>query len=300
MSAGALARVLVIGVDSGLGRAAADALTARGDDVVGTTRRAQSTGPGARLRLDLSDPDIEKASLPPVDVAVICAAMARFTDCREQPELARRVNVTAPTVLGRRLTEAGTRVILLSTSAVFDGRTPHAQPDRPRTPRSAYGRLKAEAEAAILALGHKASILRLTKVLTPDMALVRGWLDALGRGQRIEAFADLTIAPLALEDVVQGLLGAIDDLGGGVYQLSGRNDISYFQFANHLATRLRVSPELVQTARAIDHIPANELMRYTTLNTDRINKLTGWVAPGPFEVIDRVFGPDLADQLAAR
>ncbi len=289
-----MANVLIIGADGAIGQAAAEAFAARGDVVVGTTRRRQSPGAGSRIQLDLAADDLENARLPPVDVAIICAAISRFADCREQPELARRVDVTAPQILGRRLTAAGCRVVLLSTSAVLDGLTPHAKAAAVPAPSSAYGRLKAEAETAILTLGAGAAVLRLTKVVTPEMALVRGWIAALGTGQPVNAFTDLTLAPLALADVVSALQAVADDRAGvGLYQASGAADITYFELARHLATRLGAAPGLVRPARAADVIPSGEVMRYTSLDTKRLTYLAGWAAPQPFDLIDRIFAPVL-------
>src|SRR6202000_2023486 len=124
-----------------------------------------------------------RPALPEVDVAVICAAMARFEECRRHPELAYRVNVIAQLELGRSLTRAGARVILLSTSAVFDGRKACIEESEQRAPCSAYGRFKAEAESGLLDLGSAASVLRLTKVLKPNTGLLSEWIARLGAGE---------------------------------------------------------------------------------------------------------------------
>jgi dTDP-4-dehydrorhamnose reductase len=285
-------RVLIFGVDCAIGSALADALDARGHEIVGTTRRPRSPGRGSRLTLDFSDPISWAMPMPRVDLAVICAAMSRFADCRERPELARRVNVEAPCALARSLIEAGSRVVLLSTSAVFDGETPHAPADQRTAPKSAYGTLKAEAEAGILALGEGAIVLRLTKVLAPDMPLFSGWIATLRRGEAVRAFDDLTLSPISLADVTAGVLAIMSDrkLPPSIYQLSGAEDISYAEAAHHLATRLGVDRKLVETAHAVDNShPAGEVSRFTSLDASRISSLASWRAPGATEVIDVVF-----------
>ena len=140
-------RCLIIGVDGSFGGALSRSLQGLGHEVVATTRRRDCAG--KHLFLDLAAP---LPVLPQVNVAVICAAMARLDDCRRYPELAHRVNVTAPLELARTLTEAGSRVILLSTSAVFGCLAPHVEESAGPAPRSAYARLKAEAEARLLEL----------------------------------------------------------------------------------------------------------------------------------------------------
>jgi len=288
---------LIVGVDSLIGAALADTLIARGTAVVGTTRRARSGAPGSRMVLDLAAPDAGAVQLPRVDVAVVCAAMARFVDCREQPELARRVNVSAPAALAARLVVNGTRVVLLSTSAVFDCRSPRVPADRPTSPATAYGALKAEAEAAILALRPHGCVLRLTKVITPAMPLFVDWIGALRRREPIEAFEDLTFSPIAVHDVLTALLAVLAHGGEGIYQVSGAGDLSYADAARHLARRIGAPPDLVRAVRAVDRgIPQSEVTRYTSLDAVRLSGLTSWAPPAATDVLDTVFRPLLAEK----
>lgn len=290
-----MARVLIVGADGTIGHAVADALVRHGDQVIGTSRRATSQVPGVRMPLDLARDDVDSVDLPAVDAAVICAAMARFADCREQPERARLVNITAPAALSRRLVQAGARVVLLSTSAVFDCMSPRVPSDQARAPKSAYGTLKAEAETEILRLGQGASVLRLTKVLTPDQPLLVDWIAALGRGDRIRAFRDLTVSPISLDDVVHAVLAVLKDGAGGIYQVSGAEDVSYADVARHLARRLGGDPDQVEAVLATDHgIPAGEIARFTSLDTSRLTAATGFSPPAAAAVIDRVFGLPMA------
>jgi dTDP-4-dehydrorhamnose reductase len=292
-----VAKVLIIGVDSAIGRAVAQGLCVRGDEVIGTSRRSQSDGrgfPGARISLDLASPDAVETDLPDVDFVIFCAAMARYADCRQQPDPARAVNLTVPAALARRLVERGAHAILLSTSAVFDCQSPLVPADRKQSPKSAYGVLKADAEVEFLALGRRASILRLTKVIAPDLPLFVNWIDALARGQHVRAFADLSLCPIAIGDAVRAIVAVLDDASGGIYQASGGEDISYLDAARHLALRLDVPPGLVEAARAVDHgIPETEVARYTSLDASRLTALMKWQPPNAVDVLDSVFGPVL-------
>jgi dTDP-4-dehydrorhamnose reductase len=282
-------RALIIGVDSAIGQALAEALAGRGDTVFGTTRRAETIDGGCRLWLDLETPDARRAALPDVDIALFCAAKARFADCRASPEIARRVNVEAPLALAQRLAEEGSRVLLLSTSAVFDGSRPYRRAEEPTGAASLYGRLKAEAEAGFLELGGGASVLRLTKLVTSQVPLFAGWIAALADNQRVRAFADLRFCPVAMDDVIGALLAAIDDESGGIYQVSGSDDITYGKAARHLAFRIGAAPHLVEAARAVDHgIPFEEVLAHTSLDTARLSALTGFRPPAPLAVLDAI------------
>ena len=62
-------------------------------------------------------------------------------------------------------------------------------------PVSEYGRQKARTEAALrqhMDRGAPVAILRLAKVVSPDMPLIDGWIEALAAGKPIRAFRDMT------------------------------------------------------------------------------------------------------------
>jgi len=287
-------KAMVVGVDGGIGEALACALVQRGDGVVGTTRRRKGVTESVRY-LDLNDPGSADANWPAADVAFFCAAVARFAECRAQPEMARRVNVTMPQAIAARLVGQGTRVVYLSTSAVFDCLAPRMKADRPRAATSAYGRLKGEGEMALLALGQSVSVLRLTKVLTPGGRLFAAWIGALANGGTIRAFSDLRFSPLALEDVVQALLTIADHKEGGIFQVSGASDIAYADAALYFARRLGVPDRFVDVCSAVDHgIPAEEITAYTSLDTDRLSALCGFVPPDPWRIVDAAIEPLIA------
>ncbi len=283
-------RVLVVGVDGGIGGALAAALRRRGDTVFGTTRR-----PGAPAQeivvLDLAGSDVDTVALPRTDIAVFCAAMTGLAECRKDSELARRVNTTGPARLARRLIAQGARVLLLSTNAVYDWQTPCVPASRPPCPLTVYGQLKAEAEAEFSAFGTAAIVLRLSKVLTPELKLFCGWIDALAAGREVTAFSDLHMAPIALDDAVSALLALADRSDSGLFQVSGATDISYVEAARHLARSIGVGPARVREARAADAgFPRAEITTFSSLDSTRFSKLTGWVPPDPYAVLDRVFG----------
>jgi dTDP-4-dehydrorhamnose reductase len=281
-------KTLVIGGDGGIGSALTNALVSRGDTVCQTTRRSAPAGSSA-IHLDLASFEIDKL-LPGSDIAFFCAAITGFAACRMNESLARQVNVTSPLLLARRLVAAGTRVILLSTSAVFDWRSPRVQASCPPCPVTVYGKLKAEAEAAFSAFGAAASILRLTKVLTPTDILFNNWIEDLGQERSVMAFSDHHMAPVTLNDTIAALLAISRSSESGVFQISAKHDVSYYEAALHLASRLDVERLSVAEARASENgVLPEEIIHYSSLETSRIGALTGWEAPDPYSVIDEVF-----------
>jgi dTDP-4-dehydrorhamnose reductase len=277
-------KALVIGGDALIGRALSTALERMEANVVRTTRRvARAEG---WLHLDLALP---LPTLPTFDVAFFCAAMTRFADCRTMPQLAELVNVQAPVELAERMVDRGSRVIFLSTSAVLDCKQPRMRADQPYSPRGAYGAQKAEAERAFLAFGPRATVLRLSKVLTPADARIGKWTRDMRAGRAVHAFDDHRISPVAEEQVVTALLAVADKGEGGIYQVSARDDVSYADLARCVARRIGADESLVQACPASrGGIPADEVTAYTSLDTSRLEQLCGYAPSAATEILERM------------
>jgi len=259
----------------------AQGLRDAGHSVAVTSRRGS---PGA-ISLDLAGPLPD--SLPDCDVACFCAAMTSFAVCRTAPELSERVNVSAPVALARGVAKRGGRVILLSTSAVFDCEAPHMAPDRAYAPRGIYGAHKAQAERAFLAIGPRAMVLRLSRVFGERDPRIEQWTQAFSRGARVQAFEDHTVSPVGLHDVVRALSTLAANGEGGIYQASGAEDWSYARLAAEIAARLDVPPHLVQPCLAREAgVPPDEVTRFTSLDCTRLTRFCGFEPAVARHVLD--------------
>lgn len=282
-------RCLIIGADGSFGGPLSQALRRVGHEVIATTRRRECAK-SDHLFLDLAEPLPE---LPPVDVAVICAAMARFEECRRHPELAHRVNVAAPLALGRSLTRSGARVMLLSTSAVFDGQKGYVEENEKPAPRSAYGRFKAEAESRLLDLGPAASVLRLTKVVKPN-GMLSDWIARLGRNETVRAFDDHRFCPLHVAQVIDAIVAMIENRADGIYHVSSAADVSYAEAARFLARHIGVSERRVEAVHGMNHgLDETDLTPFTSLGTRRLSRLTGFIPPQPLDVLQEAYGREI-------
>jgi dTDP-4-dehydrorhamnose reductase len=267
-----------VGGDSKIGRALADSLRRQGAAVLCTSRRPHFLEPDW-LPLDLADPHL--AILPRVTSAVLCASVTSTERCRLEPAQSRQINVLGQVRVAKHLTDRGAFVIFLSTNQVFDGEIPHRRENDAPCPTTEYGKQKAAAEEALLALGPRVAILRLSKVLEPGFGLFEQWRDRLRQGQAIEPFADVHIAPIALQSVLSALAMLIGRQQGGVFHLSGERDVSYADVGRLLAKRLGVSAELVLpiSGRASGRVAAGT-PRHTTLDMTRLCNEYGMQPPG--------------------
>ena len=274
-------RVLIVGGDSAIGAAAAARLETDGHDVRSTTRR-RGTG---RPILDFATFGPRATPLPHVDMAIIAAAVAGQGACAEDPPAT--VNVAGTLRLARHLAERGTQVLFLSSDKVFDGRLPR-RPRRDRAaPETEYGRQKALAEAGIRARGPRGAILRLAKVLGPGEQLLVEWARALRQGHDVQPFTDMYLAPVHRDLVAEIVVAIVAGGGAGIYQLSGREEVSYGKLATRLARRLGVSADLVRPRAADpDRFPPETGPRHSALDMTREAREFGLSPTDIDEILD--------------
>ncbi|MBP89486.1 MAG: hypothetical protein CMJ64_22715 [Planctomycetaceae bacterium] len=278
--------VLIVGGDSTLGRALASRLSSLGARVITTTRRAKGSRE-TRLLLDLASESDE--TLPDCSRAFLCAGITSQRACEEQPGLARRVNVEGTVRIAERLVERGSFVVFPSTNLVFSGDRPFARTDATLCPRTEYGRLKTDAEARISALGPLVAVVRLSKLLTPDFALFDGWYKRLAQGQSIEAFRDMRVAPVTLATAASTLATIGRQRISAVSHLSGDQDVSYYDVAQRLASRMTVPAGLVKGVTTSEVTqPARAIPRHTTLDCSRLVEELGMSVPSTWSAIDAV------------
>jgi dTDP-4-dehydrorhamnose reductase len=254
----------IIGGDSSIGAALRARLLLSNARVLSSTRRADFDQKG-KFHLDLQRLDAFR--LPEAcDVIIIAAAMTKLGDCRARPSLAREANLDAPVAIAKRAFDRGATVVFLSTNQVFDGCTPRPRPEDQKSPRSMYGLLKAEAEDQLGKLGGDLAIVRLGKVITPELALFQTWRNELSAGRSIKAFDDLKMAPISISRVITGLERITHDRLKGTFHLNCEQEITFLDAARHIAKFIGCDVRQVISASAAEAgIPEEERPEFVAL-----------------------------------
>jgi dTDP-4-dehydrorhamnose reductase len=281
-------RSLVIGAEGSIGGTLLTRLTREGVDVQGTCRA--KFPPAGCLHLELTDEPRLWLLPDSIGTAYLCAGISPQEACRQDPYGTRLVNVLRTVELAKRLAANGTFVVFLSSSLVFDGSTAYCGPLCSVSPKTEYGRQKAEAEREILSLP-RAAVVRLAKVLAPHWPLGRKWQEALRAGQAIHPFSDMVMAPVSIDFAVDVLAKIGCARRAGIYQVSADRDVAYVEAAARLAGRLGASPSQLQpTTAASAGILPESTPCHTTLDAGRLRAEFGLEPPGVWEAIDCAFG----------
>jgi dTDP-4-dehydrorhamnose reductase len=282
---------LLIGGDSEIGAAAAAYLRRLEIPFAATTRRPELVTVD-RPFLDLAAPLDDWQPPSQTCAACIFVAVARLQDCARNPAGSSHINVIQTLRLIGRLRDLDIPVLFLSSDKVFDGSRPYVSAGAPTCPATEYGRQKAEAEAALLpqmVSGPPLAILRLSKTVSPNMALLHQWLTALSSGTAIRTFSDLFMAPVPVALVVAAVVDLLSKPAGGLFQLSGPHDVSYDEIGHYLARKVGAAPQLVTPiSTAAAGMPPGTSPRHTTLDSTTVCARLSTVVPDPWVVIDGV------------
>jgi len=167
-----------------------------------------------------------------VDVTVMCAGVGDIAACDRSPAETSRINVSGTAQIAHRAVEAGSRVVVLSSSLVFDGQTGSPRAEDPESPCCEYGRQKAAMESELA--GENCGIVRLTKVVETLRPRFSGWLGDMREGQSVQASTELRFSPVSLDETVRALGGLVTDFQPGIFHITGDASFTY----HHAAVRL--------------------------------------------------------------
>jgi len=282
---------LLVGGDSEIGAATFADAKARGIAIASTTRRPERVAPD-RPFLDLAVPLDAFAAPEETTSACICAAVARLAACAADPAGTERINVAQTLALVEKLLARDIAVLFLSSNQVFDGLKPRLPADAPYHPLNEYGRQKSVTETALLELygqGEPVAILRISKVVSPNLPLIHDWIAAVKAGKPIRAFYDMTLSPVPVDRVCAAILALMEDRARGIFQLTGPYDITYAEVARYIVKKLGGDPALVtETSTHEGGLPGGIARPNTSLDSTRLQEAYCITVPDPWAVIDRV------------
>ena len=229
-------RVLVTGGAGFIGSNIADAVKARGDEVVvvddiSTGDRA-NLAPDIDLRVaDVSDPKALREGVrgERFDAIVHCASKTKVVESMEKPDLYRRVIVDGTRNVVRLAQDTHAKIFVnISTGGAIYGETRICATEAvPVDATSNYGKFKAEAEQIVGAAPVSSITLRLANVYGPrqrqdlEGGVVAIFAGRWKRGEKLTVFGDGNAERdyIYVGDVVDAVLAAFAGKWKGVYNI---------------------------------------------------------------------------------
>lgn len=207
------------------------------------------------------------------DWVIHCAALADVDACEKNPELAQRLNAELPGKIAEAC-RGRARLVYISTDAVFDGsREEYFETDTPN-PLSVYARTKLQGEEAVMRADPLAVVARVNLFgwsLYGRRSLAEWFFYNLQAGNPVKGFTDVHFCTQLVTDLSQLLLQMLGQGLSGLYHAVGRDCVTKYDFAQEIARRLGVSPELVAPVKVNEFGLAAARSNNLRLNTDKLS-----------------------------
>lgn len=174
------------------------------------------------------------------EVVIHTAAMTQVDDCEDQQEACWQLNVAAVDNLIRACAANGAHLVHLSTDFIFDGAAGPYDETAAANPLSFYGKSKLAAEKLLLESNISYSIIRTVLVygVAEDMSrsnIVLWAKGALEKGQPLRIVSDQFRTPTLAEDLAQGCILAAKKRAQGMYNISGKDQMSVLELVKRVA-----------------------------------------------------------------
>ncbi len=279
-------RILLTGAAGFIGSHTAEALLARGDEVVGVDnfndfydpaiKRRNITAVQARggARFTLAEGDItdlaflDRVFESPFDAVVHLAAWAGVRPSIDRPGIYMDVNVAGTVnLLERMRAKKIQKMAFASSSSVYGGRdtVPFRETDPVDRPISPYAASKKAAEVLAYTWHHlhgiHVSALRYFTVYgprqRPEMAIHK-FATMLSRGQAIPMFGNGDTARdyTFVDDIVQGTVAALDHCDGyEIYNLGEHHTTTLRELIEMLGAAMKITPKIREESTQPGDVP---------------------------------------------
>jgi dTDP-4-dehydrorhamnose reductase len=224
---------------------------------------------------------------------VNAAGYVRVDDAEFESERCIRENTIGPAVLAAACHNRGTKFLTFSSDLVFAGEknTPYVESD-PVQPLNVYGKSKAEAERAVLALASESLIIRTSAFFGPwdQFNFVTATLKALASGQDVMVASDYMVSPTYVPDLVHASLDLLIDNAQGIWHLANRGAVTWSDLAMIAAKMGAVSTARLAHSRNCQLNSSAAKPRYSVLGSERADLM-----PSLMDALSRYFKhPDLS------
>lgn len=229
--------LLVTGATGTLGRALQQVAQTRGLRLALTDR----------AELNIEDPAGVRAAVDRYRPwAVINAAgYVRVADAEREPDRCMAANAGGAGTLATVLEDYDIPLVGISSDLVFDGRIGPYRESDPCSPNSVYGHSKCAADLAMLCANSSSLVVRTAAFFGPWDKYNFAWqtLQALRRGEQVEARADVVVTPTYVPDLCHALLNLVIDGERGTWHLTNHDSVSWYEFALRLAEQAAIQTD---------------------------------------------------------
>jgi len=222
------------------------------------------------------------------DILIHCASLTNIDFCETHKAAAHRINVEGTRSIVQSLQDCATKLIYISTDAVFDGlKGSYTETDLVNPPNY-YGQTKYEGE--LEAQQREKSLIVRTNIfgwnIQNKYSLAEWILHELTAGREIRGFVDVYFSSIYNFNLAGLLEQAIASDLDGTYNLASSSTLSKYEFAVAIAERFGLDRKLVKPV-SIDEFPLiAKRAKNLSLDVEKISKALQRPIPSIQQSID--------------
>lgn len=229
--------------------------------------------------------------------AIVPASVSNYFECETNPQ-AYETNVELIPELIAQLLQKHIKVNYISSNTVFGGNIswPLENETTKKDLDFEYARQKQRAERKIIESAIRLkqednlSITRLTKVISRIVSPFEEWHKLFSNNRPVSPFTNLIFAPITLKYAAENIV-KISENSGGIYHLSGSENISYEEFCYLFAESFQFNKDLIHpTTSIIENVRIPFLPTFSGLGMKSTRDNLGIYPQNKQEVIDYLKG----------
>ena len=211
------------------------------------------------------------------EFVIHCAAIGSVDYCQRHWAEAFEVNVLGVQKVLKACKDYHSKVVFISTNAVYDGEHPPYDEDEERKPVNTYGRHKMFAEDAVTGYsGHWLIIRPIMLYGTPYKGGRGNWVtrvsDFLCNGSRLNVVDDVVTQPTYVKDVADLIWKMLPDVDG-VWNVGGADSMTIYDFTVQIAEVFdlcETGRQLIHPAKSYEFSDLAPRPRDTTFSLDKL------------------------------
>jgi len=207
------------------------------------------------------------------EVIINIIGKANIDYCEQHKTEAYSLNVEINNKILKLCEEINSKFIFISSDYVFDGKRGNYSECDEVSPVNYYGKTKAIAESVVLKNPINI-VLRSTLIYdwNPQVRFLNYVVNTLRNKKNVQAYKDVIVTPIFLEDLVNSIIKSIEKNVSGIYHLAGSSCVSRVTFALAIAKRFNLDENLIEpiSVKSVNLIA--ERPRNASLNNTKAEK----------------------------
>jgi len=222
------------------------------------------------------------------DIIIHCGALTKLEECEKNPKKAHTVNSLSVKNLLNIFPNS--KMIFISSDAVFPDSFPPPPEDSKKAPINVYGKSKDIAEEFLSKQHHL--IIRTTivglNINISKQSFAEWIINSVRKNISLNLFKDVYFNPISIWDLGKQIEKLIDSKFTGILHIASKDSISKYDFGIKLCRALNLNEKIIKSIKLADFNSIVKRSRNQTLDSSFYEKLFKIELPKINEVVNLI------------